>query len=879
MAVYNASEIEAHWQAKWDEMGCFSTPEQPTQKKYVLEMFPYPSGNIHVGHLRNYSIGDVTARFYRAQGHDVLYPIGWDAFGLPAENAAIKHKTHPKKWTYNNIAHMRKQLKSIGLSYDWSREITTCDPDYYRHEQKMFLDFLREGIAYQKEAEVNWDPVDQTVLANEQVIDGKGWRSGAPVERKKLKQWFLKITDFADGLLDGLETLDGWPERVKLMQEKWIGKSQGADVLFPFTQLESTLSKSLNRMVNEGVFDEAGQSLITEWGEGAALRVFTTRPDTLFGASFCAIAAGHPLASLLAESDPVAAQFIEQCNQLGTSTEAIEKAEKEGYDTGLRVQHPFLEDETLPVYIANFVLMGYGTGAIFACPAHDQRDLDFARKYDLPIKPVVAPKGDERFTVEGEAYTGGGRLIHSEFLNGLDVESAKEKAINRLVKLGLGAARTSYRLRDWGISRQRYWGCPIPIIYCDDCGAVPVPEQDLPVTLPEDVDFSNLPPGNPLDHHPSWKQVNCPQCGKPAERETDTFDTFFESSWYFLRYAAPKDGLDKAAIDSWLPVDHYIGGIEHAVLHLLYARFFTRALHACGYTGVEEPFRGLLTQGMVCHKTYQDPRGEWLFPSDVTHITGEEFQTKNGEPVTVGPSIKMSKSKLNVVDPAEIIEQYGADTARLFMLSDSPPERDLDWSDAGLRGARKYLDRLWKLSESCDGTGDNLPTPDTLNPTQLALLKTIHKTIDQVTQEVESQGLNKAIALIRSLTNELERFVPEEKTDRALIVFGFSTALQLLHPFTPHITEALWAEMGHTNPLVTTPWPTADASLLVDDTVTVAIQVNGKLKATLDLAKDIERDRAEALALALDPVQNATQGKAIKKVIVVPNRIINVVAA
>lgn len=848
--TYDAASAEAKFQRIWEEKACFeSKAEKGKPSYYVLEMFPYPSGNIHMGHVRNYSIGDVMARFKRAKGFNVLHPMGWDAFGLPAENAAIKKKTHPGKWTYQNIDHMRGQLKSIGLSYDWSREFATCDTDYYACEQKMFLDFLKNDLAYQKEAVVNWDPVDQTVLANEQVIDGCGWRSGAPVERKTLTQWFLKITDFADDLLEGLKTLEEWPEKVRVMQENWIGKSFGALISFSFEGREDKLD------------------------------VYTTRPDTLFGASFVAIAAGHPLAKELAKDNADMQAFIEECNKLGVTTEAIEKAEKKGFDTGLKVKHPFIEGHTLPLYIANFVLMDYGTGAIFACPAHDQRDFDFAKKYDLPIIPVVCPKDQdpESFELENEAYTDDGTLINSEFLNGLSVEDAKAKATEKLESLGIGEKQTNYRLRDWGVSRQRYWGCPIPIIYCDDCGAVPVPEADLPVTLPEDISFDK--PGNPLDHHPTWKQVDCPTCGKAATRETDTFDTFFESSWYFAQFTHQGKGVfDKESADAWLPVDRYIGGIEHAVLHLLYARFFTRALERCGYLSVKEPFKGLLTQGMVTHLTYQDQQGEWVFPVDVEKDKDGQLKLKSsGDAVKAGRIEKMSKSKCNVVDPASIIESYGADTARLFMLSDSPPDRDLEWTDTGIAGARRYIDKLWKMAGKVKAV--SLESPNVGDEKLKTIEQQVHKAITFVTDSIDNYHLNKAVAQTRELTNALEGLDLTNEEAQKLFDFGYATAIRLIHPMVPHLTEAIWQELGQGDLLVNLAWPEADAKMLVEDKVTLAVQVNGKLKATIELAKDADQSTAEGIAMENDVVKSAVSGKDIRKIIYVPNRILNVVAA
>ena len=854
MARYNVKENEQKWQAAWDDKGCFQVREDNDRPKYyVLEMFPYPSGRIHMGHVRNYTLGDVVARYKKARGFNVLHPMGWDAFGLPAENAAIENKVPPAQWTRENIATMRRQLKTMGLSYDWDRELATCEPEYYRHEQKMFLDFLANGLVYRKESWVNWDPVENTVLANEQVIDGRGWRSGALVEKRQLSQWFLKITDYAEELLKGIETLDRWPDRVRLMQENWIGRSEGAHVRFQFD------------------------------GRDGQLDIYTTRPDTLFGASFCAVAANHPLAQELARGNPDLADFVAECNRLGTSEAAIETAEKMGFDTGVKVLHPFIEGHALPVYVANFVLMDYGTGAIFGCPAHDQRDLDFARKYGLPVLPVVAPKGTDAasFTVGDDAFTDDGLLINSDFLDGLTVPDAKSKIIDRLEDMGIGTRAVNYRLRDWGVSRQRYWGCPIPIIHCGDCGIVPVPEADLPVELPADVDFSGT--GNPLARHPSWKHVACPTCGKPAERETDTFDTFFESSWYFARFCNPASDapLDRAAVDYWLPVDQYIGGIEHAVLHLLYSRFFTRALKKCGYLSVEEPFAGLLTQGMVCHQTFKDAAGKWLLPSQVVFDGDAAKHAETGQPVTLGRSEKMSKSKKNVVDPEAIIGAYGADTARLFMLSDSPPDRDLEWTDAGVDGAWRYLNRLWRLvtENPAPLAAADAARPETISTAAEEVLKATHKTIDGVSADLEKFHFNKAVARIRELTNAVEGLKDTAPDANWVRRFALETLSLLIAPMTPHLAEALWLELGHEDTLVAdTAWPVADPAYLVDDLVTIAVQVNGKLRGTIELPKDCAKDAAEDAALALDKVQSVLEGKPPRKVIVVPNRIVNVVA-
>ena len=854
MARYNVKETESRWQRRWAETGCFEVEADPTRPKYyVLEMFPYPSGRIHMGHVRNYTLGDVVARYKKARGFNVLHPMGWDAFGLPAENAAIERGVHPHGWTHENIDAMRDQLKGMGLSYDWRREVATCDPSYYRHEQKMFLDFLKAGLAYRKESWVNWDPVENTVLANEQVIDGRGWRSGALVEKRKLSQWFLRITHYAQDLLDALQGLERWPDKVRLMQQNWIGRSEGARVRFGIV------------------------------GRDDAVEVFTTRPDTLFGASFCAISPNHPLAAELAGRDPGLAAFIAECNRSSTSEADIETAEKRGHRTGLEVRHPFRQGVTMPVYVANFVLMEYGTGAIFGCPAHDQRDLDFARKYALPVIPVVLPPTEDpaAFAVGDEAYVGPGTIYNSEFLDGLEVEAAKLAVAERLVALGAGERTTTWRLRDWGVSRQRYWGCPIPVIHCDGCGPVPVPEDQLPVTLPTDVDFDA--PGNPLDRHPSWKHTACPACGAAARRETDTFDTFFESSWYFARFtdAQGAEAFGRAEADYWLPVDQYIGGVEHAVLHLLYSRFFTRALRDCGYLGIAEPFAGLVTQGMVCHETYKGPDGKWLYPTDVTRSEGGAVVTvAGGLPVTVGRVEKMSKSKRNTVDPAHIIDAYGADTARLFMLSDSPPERDLEWTESGVDGAWRYLNRLWRAVTESEIVLPPVgaPRPDALSPAAEQAWRACHKTIIGVGDAIERFRFNTAVAQVRELTNLLLALDGKGAGEPWVLRFGWETAIRLLAPMMPHVAEELWAHLGHGVMLAASPWPDADPALAEDETVTVAVQINGKLRATLEVAKDLDRDALVALALENPNVQRQLDGKPPRKVIAVPNKIVNLVA-
>jgi leucyl-tRNA synthetase len=861
---YNAQDREPQWRRVWDESQVFLTKNDDSRPKYyVLEMFPYPSGRIHMGHVRNYTIGDVLARYRRARGYNVLHPMGWDAFGMPAENAAIERKVHPKGWTYDNIATMRKQLKSMGLSIDWSREIATCDPEYYRHEQKLFLDLLAMGLAYRSTGKVNWDPVDQTVLANEQVIDGRGWRSGALVEQRELNQWNFRITAYADELANALDGLERWPERVRTMQRNWIGRSEG--LLMQFALSGRKLPKTL------------------QW-----LEIFTTRPDTIFGASFMAISPEHPLAQTLAKKDKALAAFIEECRKVGTSEEAIERAEKKGHDTGVMAGHPFLPDVGLPVYVANFVLMGYGTGAIFGCPAHDQRDLDFARKYDLPVQAVVVPDGEDpkSFAVDMEAYTGPGRIANSDFLNGLQVEDAKARVADLMEERGRGKRKVNYRLRDWGISRQRYWGCPIPVIHCAQCGIVPVPEKDLPVRLPDDVTFDGQ--GNPLDRHPTWKHVDCPTCAGRAARETDTMDTFVCSSWYFARFCSPDNPtlpVERKAADYWLPVDQYIGGIEHAILHLLYSRFFTRAMRDSGHVGLKEPFAGLFTQGMVVHETYQGEGGQWLSPGDV-RIEGDgsgrhAFNIKTGAEVKIGGIEKMSKSRKNVVDPDDIIASYGADTARWFMLSDSPPERDVIWTEAGVEGAGRMVQRLWRLVDECAEVGmpKDAKRTQPLTGTALELHRQAHKTLAAVGKEIEAFRLNVSVAKIYELTSHLADAL------KAMDAPGMPQAIreaaeilvQLFAPFMPHLGEECWARLGYHTQLAVQPWPAVDEAMLVDDTVTIAVQVNGKRRDELRMPADASKEEVELAAVRLESVLRALGGREIKKIIVVPQRIVNVV--
>jgi len=838
---FNPLAADKRWQARWAESRVFEADDASSKpRSYVLEMFPYPSGRIHMGHVRNYTMGDVLARFRRMQGYEVLHPMGWDAFGMPAENAAMEKKVHPGEWTRANIASMRSQLKTLGFAFDWSRELATCDPDYYGHEQALFIDLFEGGLVYRKESAVNWDPVDMTVLANEQVIDGKGWRSGAQVEKRKLSQWFLKITNFAEDLLAGLSDLEGWPDKVRLMQENWIGKSQGLQFHFDLAQPQNDI---------------------------ATVEVFSTRPDTIFGASFIALAADHPLTQQLASQNSALAGFADECKAGGTTAAELETMEKKGFDTGLTVTHPLDPDWQLPVYVANFVLMDYGTGAVFGVPAHDQRDLDFARKYDLPVKRVVSDGEETDALFAGdEAYTGPGRIVNSAFLDGMTIEDAQKTVIDRAQLEDWGKAQTTWRLRDWGVSRQRYWGTPIPIIHCDACGPVPVPKDQLPVVLPEDIDFET--PGNPLERHATWKHVDCPKCGAAARRETDTLDTFVDSSWYFLRFASqPEDRpFDPEVVKQWLPVTQYIGGVEHAILHLLYARFWTRALASIGKLDFTEPFESLFTQGMVTHETYKHGDGSWLSPDEVEKNGTDWTMIADGSPVTPGRVEKMSKSKKNVIDPDPIIEQYGADAVRFFMLSDSPPERDLPWSEAGIEGSWRFMNRLWRLFLS---VADETDAP---NVEDKALQRKLHQTIAGVADDVEALSFNKAVAKIFELVNLIEKSEPS--ADRATAIKSLA---RIVAPMVPHIAEEAWALLGESELIASAPWPEVDESLLVEDEVTIAIQVRGKLRDTITVAKGSPKEQLEALALASEKVQRSLDGAEIKKVIVVPDRLVNIV--
>jgi leucyl-tRNA synthetase len=845
---YNPKTVELKWRQAWFDGGAFAAIEKPDQPHYyVLEMLPYPSGQLHMGHVRNYTLGDVLARYKRAAGFNVLHPMGWDSFGLPAENAALKKKIHPQSWTLDNIATMKQIMNQFGWSYDWSREIASCQPDYYGHQQALFLDFLERRLAYRKESVVNWDPVEHTVLANEQVVDGKGWRSGVPVERRTMHQWHFRITEYAQELLDDLDKLPGWPERVKTMQRNWIGRSEGLRL----------------------AFDVEG------WDQ--KLDVYTTRPDTIYGCTFCAVAPEHPLARQVAENDAEAAEFIAACSSLGTSEEAIEQAEKQGYRTACTATHP-LTGEALPIYIANFVLMGYGTGAIMAVPAHDARDHAFAIKYDLPIRTVI--QRDD--VAEGERHNLPGTMVNSGDYTGMESEAGKAALIDYFEENNLGRRMVNWRLRDWGISRQRYWGCPIPIVHCGKCGAVPVPRDQLPLTLPEDVSFDE--PGNPLERHPTWKQTRCPTCGSDATRETDTMDTFVDSSWYFLRYTCPQAAVpvEADAANYWMGrpaqdqpggVDQYIGGIEHAVLHLLYARFFVKALRDMGRLDFDEPFHALLCQGMLIGNSYQTADGTYVYPSQVEWKDDRAFHKKTGEPLTVNPAEKISKSKNNGDAPDDLIKRFGADTLRLFILFTAPPERDLEWSEQAIEGAWRYLNRVWALAEKVaqDVPGETAETKE-----ERDLRRSIHKTIRKVTWDVENFHYNTMVAACMELANILQS-IQEDAGENlaALRRFGVEVLLRLLNPAVPHITEELWQKLGHRKPLYTMEWPVFDAAAAADEEVTLVVQVNGKLKARLTVAADIEEE--EAKTRAREAVADQLQGLTVRKEIFVPGKLVNMV--
>ncbi|WP_282182105.1 leucine--tRNA ligase [Aliiroseovarius marinus] len=850
MSRYTAADIEPKWQKAWDEAGIFTaTRDESKPKYYVLEMFPYPSGRIHMGHVRNYTMGDVISRYKSSCGFSVLHPMGWDAFGMPAENAAMAQGGHPGTWTYDNIKTMKGQMRPLGLSIDWSREFATCDPEYYGQQQAMFIDFMEKGLVYRKNATVNWDPVDMTVLANEQVIDGCGWRSGAPVERRDLTQWFFKISDYSGELLDALDGLDNWPEKVRTMQANWIGRSQGLQ--FSFERVDG----------------------------GEAIEVYTTRPDTLNGASFVGISPDHPISKALEAENPEVAAKLAEMRKGGTTEEAIETAEKLGYDTGIRVKHPLDPSWELPVWIANFILMDYGTGAIFACPAHDQRDLDFCRKYDLPVVDTFLSL-ENPTPVENDAFVPPKteKVKWVDHFAGLD-EATGEEAITATVKFaedaGWGTGVEKFRLRDWGLSRQRYWGCPIPVVHCDDCGVVAEKKENLPVKLPEDVSFDT--PGNPLDRHPTWRDCACPSCGKPAKRETDTMDTFVDSSWYYARFTSPNAATptDLEEASYWMNVDQYIGGIEHAILHLLYSRFFARAMNICGHLpdSAREPFNALFTQGMVTHAIYKNAdrtdengRAIYHYPEEVEERDGKTVVKETGEAIKVIPSAKMSKSKNNVVDPVNIISAFGADTARWFVLSDSPPERDVEWTASGAEAAAKHLARVFatavKIADMDDADGNDEE-----------LLRAMHKAIHDVTMGIESFGFNAAIAKLYAFQNAISKSKAGGRAQKQ----AMRTMAQLMSPMTPHLSEEVWSMLGGEGLVAQAAWPVADEAMLVEDTVTLPIQINGKRRAEISVPKDMDKAEVEKLALAEDAVVRALDGKAPKKVIVVPGRIVNVV--
>src|SRR5450432_3404383 len=868
---YNARDTETRWQKIWDDQDIFATRnDSPGPKYYVLEMFPYPSGRIHMGHVRNYTMGDVVARYKRARGFNVLHPMGWDAFGMPAENAAMANKVHPRTWTYENIATMKTQLKSMGLSLDWSREVATCDPEYYKHQQRMFLDFLAAGLVERKQSKVNWDPVDHTVLANEQVIDGRGWRSGALVEQRELVQWFFKITQFSEDLLTAIDRLDRWPDKVRLMQRNWIGRSEGLHVRF--------------------ALDPA-----TTPGSETELEIFTTRPDTIFGVKFMALSPGHPLALAAAAKNPALATFIAESKHTGTAQELIDKAEKLGFDTGIRAMHPFDPNWKLPVYVANFVLMEYGTGAIYGTPAHDQRDLDFVNKYGLGNTPVVCPETQDpkTFVITDTAYDGDGRMINSRFLDGMTIEQAKEDVAKRLEgevrgNVPVGERQVNFRLRDWGISRQRYWGCPIPVIHCPKCGVVPVPDKDLPVVLPEDVTFDK--PGNALDHHPTWKHVACPKCGAKALRETDTMDNFVDSSWYFARFTDPWNDTaptTRAVVDRLMPVDQYIGGVEHAILHLLYARFFTRAMKATGHIAFDEPFAGQYTQGMVVHETYKKADGSYATPAEIKIESGGNGRRASmldtGEEISIGPIEKMSKSKRNTVDPDDIIATYGADVARWFMLSDSPPDRDVIWSDERVQGAARFVQRLWRLvNESAEvAKGAPAARPANFGSDALVLRKAAHGALDRVSTGIEKLHFTVCLAYIREFSNALGEVLGREGQPPPDLAWAVREAavilVQLFAPMMPHLAEECWTVLGQPGLISEAHWPQIERDLLVEDTVTLVVQVNGKKRGEVTVARNAQNPEIEAAVLALDAVKQALGGKPVRKVIIVPMRIVNVV--
>ena len=860
---YNHRTSEPKWRAAWAEARLFEAgaADASRPKAYVLEMFPYPSGRLHMGHVRNYAMGDVVARYRMLKGYNVLHPMGWDAFGMPAENAAMQRGVHPKGWTYDNIAAMKKQFELLGLSLDWSREFATCDVEYYEQQQRIFIAMMEKGLVYRKTSKVNWDPVDMTVLANEQVVDGKGWRSGAEVETRELEQWFFKITEYADDLLEEVKQLEKWPEKVRLMQANWIGKSRGATIQWPI----------------------AGDAAAAF---GETIEVFTTRPDTLYGASFLALAPDHPITKALAAENPEIAQFQKECAKLGTSEEAIEKAPKLGIDLGIKVKHPFNPDWEIPVWSANFVLSTYGSGAVFGSPAGDQRDLDFARKYGLDVTPVVLPPGVDAadHVIENEAYTGPGTIYNSDFLDGLSTADAIGKAIEKLESLSLGKGATTYRLRDWGVSRQRYWGCPIPVIKCETCGTNPVPDDQLPVKLPDDVTFDV--PGNPLERHPTWKHTDCPKCGGKALRETDTLDTFVDSSWYFARFAAPADKkpVEQDDAEYWLPVDQYIGGVEHAVLHLLYSRFFMRAMRDCGLINLKsgEPFAALFTQGMVTHETYKSASGQWVSPEEIETRDGILVEISSGEPVTVGAIEKMSKSKKNTVDPTEIISDFGADVARWFVLSDSPPERDVEWTQSGVEGSWRFAQKVWAAVDDLPDTAPKVSAAlPVMDDAGTELRKVSHRAIEAVSDAIESFRFNSGIATVHEWVNAIRKAEQGELSPAvtAALVESLGMLAHALVPFMPHLAEEIWQRVGGEGLVSASSWPEVDPSLLKDDTILMPVQINGKKHAEIQVPAEASKDDIEAIAMKDEGVLSHTSGKTVRKVIVVPGRIINIVVA
>ncbi len=848
MIKYNPLKIEQKWQNFWEKNNTFFSKIKKNLKKYyILEMFPYPSGDIHMGHVRNYTLGDLVARYKRANGFNVLHPMGWDSFGLPAENAAISNKVHPKTWTEKNIQNMKTQLKKMGLSYDWTKELSTCSSNYYKHEQKIFIEFYKKGLAYQKETIVNWDPVEQTVLANEQVIEGRGWRSDAKIEKKRMKGWFLKITDFAEELLEDLKALKNWPEKVKLMQKNWIGKSFGAHIDFHVEEINDKIT------------------------------VFSTRPDTLFGASFIALSPDHKLVNKIKKNYPSLNKELKKLNLNNTNEQNLDRIEKIGIKTSLKASHPFIKNKLIPIFIANFVLIDYGTGAIFGCPAHDQRDFDFAKKYNLEIIEVVCKEENQkRKSKLTKAYTESGYLTNSDFLNGLTVNDAIEVSIKRLEELNLGSKSINYRLKDWGVSRQRYWGCPIPIIYCKNCGIQTVPEKDLPVKLPENINFQNS--GNPLSSQSDWINVKCPKCSKDAKRETDTFDTFFESSWYFARFTDPnhEDAINEKQADYWLPVDQYIGGVEHAVLHLLYSRFFIKAMNRIKLINISEPFKSLQTQGMVCHQTYKNNNNEWIFPKDIRKLNDKFFSINDNQMVLPGRIEKMSKSKKNVVDPNIIISKYGADTARFFILSDSPPQRDMEWTDEGVEGASRFLNKVWQLINSNDFTNIPFQQVKHINENDFHIFSCTFKTIEKVTKAIDDFHFNIAIANIRSLFNELNLYKTETENDMIIKKFCISNFLILLNPICPHICEEAWHVINNKQSISDISWPRVDISYLDEDQITLPIQINGKRRGEIKISKSFNEKEIQNLALNHKNVSRFLN-EPPKKIIYIPNKIINIV--